>query len=199
MVKLNDPVFASTSQLQAYSQKPIDLDNETAVAQAKAALCAGEQAVAAWMDAQTLVEHQVTVTGPLSRPKPTIEVDDGPITTINSVTVGGTVLDPSTVEIFSNWAILRNDNLFPEQTTIVLDYLAGYRVNSDGTTTMPPRIIQAILEVATIRQAQPDTGLIRERIGDWAGERADPGAGGQPPALPATVQSLLAAYRRPVT
>ena len=197
MVKVNDPIFATTGELAAYSQKPIDLDNETAVAQAKAALCAGEQAVAAWLDAQTLVEHQVVVTGPLSRPKPTIEVDDGPITKINSVKVGDTVLDPSTVEIFSNWAILRNDNLFPAGTTIVLDYLAGYRRSSDGTTTMPSRMVQAILEVATIRQAQPDTGLIRERIGDWAGERADPGAGGQPPPLPTTVQSLLSAYRRP--
>ena len=197
MVKVNDPIFATTDELAAYSQNAIDLDNETAVAQAKAALCAAEQAVAAWMDAETLEEHQVVVSSKLSRPKPTIEVDDGPITTLTEVKVGDTVLDPSVVEIVANWTIFRNDQLFPEGTTIRLDYLAGYRRSSDGTTTMPSRIIQAILEIATIRRAQPDTGLIRERIGDWAGERADPGGGGEVPPIPSSVKSLLSKYRRP--
>jgi hypothetical protein len=198
MVKLNDPVFATIGELSAYAQRPVDLDNDEQVAQFKAALCAAERAVAAWLDADTLEEHQVTVSTQLARPKPTIEVDDGPITTIQSVTVGGTVLDPTTVEISPAWAVFRNDNLFPENTAIELDYLAGYRVNSDGTTTLPTRIRQAILEVATTRLAAPDTGLIRERIGDWAGERADPAAGAQAPPITPSVQSLLMRYRRPL-
>lgn len=197
MVKLNDPVFATVGALAAYSQTAIDLDNDQAVAQAKASLCAAERGVAAFLDAQDLEEHQVVVTQKLARPKPTIEIDDGPVTTINSVKVGDTTLDPSVVEIFSNWAIFRNDNLFPEGTTIVLDFLAGWRVNSDGTTTMPVRVVQAIIELAASRLAQPITDLIRERIGDYAYERADPGAGTEIPALPASIRSLLSAYRRP--
>lgn len=196
MVKLNDPVFATIGELSAYAQRSIDLDNDSQVSQFKAALCAAERAVAAWLDADTLVEHQVVVTTKLSRPKPTIEIDDGPITALQSVTVGGTVLDPATVEISPDWAIFRNDLLFPENTTIEIDYLAGYRVDSDGTTTLPERIRQAILEVATTRLAAPDTGLIRERIGDWAGERADPAAGDQAPPITPSVQSLLIRYRR---
>lgn len=198
MVKLNDPVFATIGELSAYSQKPVDLDNDEQVAQFKASLCAAELSVAAELDADTLLEHQVTVTTKLARPKPSIEIDDGPITTIQSVTVADTVLDPTTVEILSHWAIFRNDILFPENTTIILDYLSGYRVESDGTTTLPRRIRQAILEVATVRNAAPDTGLIRERIGDWAGERADPGAGGEIAPIPSSVKALLAAYRRPL-
>ncbi len=197
MVKLNDPVFVTVGALAAYSQNPIDLSNDDQVAGAKAALCAAEQAVAAWLDSDTLNEHQVVVSTQLARPKPSIEIDDGPIVQINEVQVGGTALAASTVELFTNWAIFRNDNLFPENTTIQLDYLAGYRVNSDGTTTLPSRIRQAILEIATVRHAQPDTGLIRERIGDWAGERADPGAGGDPPEIPPSTQLLLRRYRRP--
>ena len=198
MVKLNDPVFATVGALAAYSQTPIDLDNDQAVSQAKAALCSAERTIAAFLDAQDLVEHQVVVTQMIARPKPTIEIDDGPVTTINSVTVGGTVLDPSVVQIFSNWAIQRTDQLFPTATEITMDFLAGWRVNSDGTTTMPIRVQQAIIELATVRHAQPDTGLIRERIGDWAGERADPGAGGQPDPIPSSIQLLLSAYRRPL-
>lgn len=198
MVKLNDPVFATVGALAAYSQTPIDLDNDQAVSQAKAALCSAERTIAAFLDAQDLEEHQVVVTQMIARPKPTIEIDDGPVTTINSVTVGGTVLDPSVVQIFSNWAIQRTDILFPTGVDIVMDFLAGWRVNSDGTTTMPIRVVQAIIELATIRHAQPDTGLIRERIGDWAGERADPGAGGTPPPIPSSIQLLLSAYRRPL-
>ena len=196
MVKLNDPVFATIGELSAYAQRSINLDDDAQVAQFKAALCAAERAVAAYLDADTLEEHQVVVTTKLTRPKPTIEIDDGPITTLQSVKVGDTVLDPSTVEIDPSWAVFRNDILFPENTTIELDYLAGYRVESDGTTTLPTRIRQALLEIATTRLAAPDTGLIRERIGDWAGERADPGAGGEVAALTASVQSLLRRYRR---
>ena len=198
MVKLNDPVWATGGQLAAYSQTPIDLDNDERVAQAKASLCSAERTVAAFLDAQSLEEHQVVVTQQVARPKPTIEIDDGPVTTINSVKVGDAVLDPSVVQIFSNWAIQRTDQLFPTGITIVLDFLAGWRVNSDGTTTMPVRVQQAIIELAAQRLAQPDTGLIRERIGDWAGERADPGAGTEVPALSSSIRLLLAAYRRPL-
>ncbi len=197
MVKLNEPVFATITQLAAYSQTVVDTSDDQSVSRAKAALCAAERGCAAWLDAETLEEHQVVVSTKLARPKPTIEIDDGPVTQINSVTVGATILAASTVEIFSNWAIFRNDLLFPEHTTIALDYLAGWRVNSDGTTTMPSRIIQAIIELATIRLAAPDTGLIRERIGDWAGERADPGAGGDIPPMPSSITLLLKKYRRP--
>lgn len=198
MVKLNDPVFATVGALAAYSQTPIDQSNDQAVSQAKASLCSAERAIAAFLDAQTLEEHQVVVTQQIARPKPTIEIDDGPVTTINSVTVGGTVLDPTTVQVFSNWAIQRTDILFPVGVTIVMDFLAGWRVNSDGTTNLPVRIQQAIIEQAAQRLAQPDTGLIRERIGDWAGERADPGAGTEIPALSSSIRLLLSAYRRPL-
>ena len=197
MVKLNDPVFVGVEALAAYSQNAIDTDNDGQASNAKAALCAAEQAVAAWLDSDTLNEHQVVVSTQLARPKPSIEIDDGPIVQINEVKVGDAVLAASTVELFTNWAIFRNDSLFPAGTTIRLDYLAGYRVNSDGTTTLPERIHQAILEIATVRLAQPDTGLIRERIGDWAAERADPGAGGDPPEIPPSAQLLLRRYRRP--
>lgn len=198
MVKLNDPVFATVGALAAYSQTPIDQDNDQAVSQAKASLCAAERGVAAFLDAQTLEEHQVVVSQQIARPKPTIEIDDGPVVSINSVTVGGTVLDPSVVQVFSNWAIQRTDILFPVGITIVMDFLAGWRVNSDGTTNMPVRVQQAIIELAAQRLAQPDTGLIRERIGDWAGERADPGAGTEVPALSSSIRLLLSAYRRPL-
>ncbi len=98
MVTLNEPVFVQVSDLAALGQNEIDLSNSAQVSQAKAALCDSEQMVAAWIGADTLIEHSVIeTTNQLPRFKNNLEIKDGPIVTLNSVTVGGTVLDPSIV------------------------------------------------------------------------------------------------------
>jgi hypothetical protein len=200
MVTLNEPVFVGVSDLAALGQNAIDTTNDAQVAQAKASLCFAEQVVAAWIGADTLIEHPVVKTlKDLPRLKNNIEVDDGPITTLNSVTVNGTALDPDDVEIAGHWTIFRNDRqLFPRSTTIVLDYLAGYRINtSDGESNMPRNVQQAILSMAVNLFANPITELTEERIGDYAYVKGRP-QGEDEQALPLSIQNLLKAVRRPI-
>ena len=199
MVTLNEPVFVGVSDLAALGQNSIDTTNDAQVAQAKASLCFAEQVVAAWIGADTLIEHPVVKTiRDLPRFKNNIEVDDGPITTLNSVTIDGTALDADVVEIAGHWTIFRNDNqLFPRSTTIVLDYLAGYRINtSDGESTMPRSVQQAILSMAVNLFANPITELTEERIGDYQYVKGRP-QGEDEQALPLQIQNLLKAVRRP--
>lgn len=195
MVKLNDPVFATTSDLQAFSQNAIDLDNDQQVAEAKAALCAAEAEVAAFIGTDDLVERQVVQTRRIRRLKAHIEINDGPITEINSVLVNGTALDPAILEIEGSWWIIRTDDqLFPENTPITLDYLAGYRVDSAGETTMPKLVRQAIIRLAVSRFANPITDLTEEGIGDYRyvkGREGDVSV-----AIPQDVQNLLRRVRR---
>jgi len=198
MVTLNEPVFVQVSDLAALGQNEIDLDNESQVAQAKAALCDSEQMVAAWIGADTLIEHPVIETTKfLPRFKNNIEINDGPITTLNSVKIGDDVLDPDTVEISGHWIVFRNDNLlFPRSETIVIDFLAGYRIDqSTGLTTMPNNVQQAILKMAVNCFANPISDLTEERIGDYAYVRGRTEDEAQ--VVPLPIQNLLRDVRRP--
>lgn len=199
MVTLNEPVFVQVSDLAALGQNEIDLSNDAQVAQAKAALCDSEQMVAAWIGADTLIEHPVIEkTNFLPRFKNNIEIKDGPITTLNSVKVGDATLDPDIVEIVDNWIVFRNDGqLFDRATPIIIDFLAGYRINSsDGSTTMPLNVQQAILKMAVNCFANPISDLTEERIGDYAYTRGRTEDEAQ--AIPLPIQNLLRDVRRPI-
>lgn len=198
MVKLNEPTFVQVGDLAALSQKAIDLNNTTEVEQAKAALCQAEQAVGAWMGAADLIEHQVVVSTRIRRVKNNLEIDDGPITTINSVQVGGDdPIDPSKLLISGKgWVIFRNDDqFFPQNQLINVDYLAGYRIDSAGVNTMPRGVRQAILMLAVNTFSNPISGLTEEKIGDYAYTRGR--QGDEAMAIPLEVQDLLLRFRRP--
>lgn len=197
MVKLNEPVFVQVSDLAALGQNEIDLSNETQVQQAKAALCDSEQMVAAWIGADTLVEHSVIEkTNFLPRFKNNIEIKDGPITTLTSVKVGDKTLDSDIVEIVDHWTVFRNDGLlFDRATPIIIDFLAGYRVQSDGLTTMPLNVQQAILKMAVNCFANPISDLTEERIGDYQYVRGRTEDEAQ--VIPLPIQNLLRDVRRP--
>lgn len=200
MVKLNDPAFVTVGQLAALSQNAIDTNNESQVASAKAALCDAEAGVAAWIGAFDLIEHQVVEKFRIRRIKNNIEVDDGPITTITEVKVTGA--NPEVIPLDDlliagkGWTIFRNDDLlFPENTLIEIDYLAGYRIDSAGVNTMPKQVQQAILKLAVSRFANPIGDLTEERIGDYQYVRGR--QGDEPQIIPLEVQDLLLRYRRP--
>jgi hypothetical protein len=198
MVKLNEPTFVQVGDLAALSQNEIDLSVTTQVEQAKAALCQAEQAVGAYIGALDLIEHQVTVSTRIRRLKNNLEMDDGPVTTINSVQVGNDdPIDPSNLLIAGKgWVIFRNDDLlFPENTLINVDYLAGYKIDSAGVNTMPRMVQQAILMLAVNTFSNPITGLTEERIGDYAYTRGR--QGDQQVAVPVEVQDLLLRFKRP--
>lgn len=197
MVKLNEPVFVQVSDLAALGQNEIDQSNDAQVAQAKAALCDSEQMVAAWIGADTLVEHSVIEkTNFLPRFKNNIEIRNGPITTLNSVKVGDKTLDPDIVEIVEHWTVFRNDGLlFDRATPITIDFLAGYRVQSDGLTTMPLNVQQAILKMAVNCFANPISDLTEERIGDYQYVRGRTEDEAQ--IIPLPIQNLLKDVRRP--
>ena len=197
MVKLNEPTFVTLGEMAALSQNSIDLSNTSQVEQAKAALCSAEDSVAAWIGAKDLIEHQVVVKTRIRRIKNNLEVDDGPITTINSVKVGDDVIDVGDLLIAGKgWVIFRNDDrLFPENTLITADYLAGYRIDSAGVNTMPRLVRQAIVRLAVNTFANPITDLTEERIGDYAyvKGRADQ----EQMVVPPQVADLLLGFRRP--
>ncbi len=195
MVRLNDPVFAQIGDLAAFSQNEIDQDDDEQVARAKAALCSAEAEVAAYIGTDDLIERQVVITRRIQRFKNNLEMDEGPITTINEVKVDGVALDPAILEILGSWSIFRNDDqLFPQNIPIEVDYLAGYRVESDASTTMPKLMRQAIIRVAVNRFTNPVTDLTEERIGDYAYVRGRTGDEGVD--LPPDVKALLRRIRR---
>lgn len=200
MVKLNEPTFVQVGDLAAMSQTTIDQSDTNQVARAKAALCSGEDAVAAWIGAKDLIEHQVVEKFRIRRIKNNIEVDDGPITTITEVKVTGA--SPEVIPLADlliagkGWVIFRNDDLlFPENTVIEIDYLAGYRIDSAGVNTMPRLVQQAILKLAVNIFSNPITDLTEERIGDYAYTRGKPSI--EEKAVPVGVRDLLLQFRRP--
>ncbi len=197
MVKLNEPTFVTVGDMAALAQSPIDLSDTIKVEQAKASLCSAEASVGAWIGAKDLIEHQVVVKTRLRRIKNNMEVDDGPITTINSVKVGDDVIDSADLLIAGKgWVVFRNDDrLFPENTLITVDYLAGYRIDSGGVSTMPRLIQQAILRLAVNTFANPISDLTEEKIGDYAYTRGR--TEDEPQVMPIQVSDLLLGFRRP--
>ncbi len=197
MVQLNEPVFVTVGDLAALSQKTIDISNESQVKRAKAALCQAERAVGVWIGATDLIEHQVLVKTRIRRIKNNLEMDDGPVTTINEVKVRGEVIPIDDLLIAGKgWVIFRNDDLlFPENTVIELDYLAGYRMDSTGVNTMPRPVQQAILMLAVNTFSNPITGLTEERIGDYQYVKGKTGI--EEAAVPTQVNDLLLRFRRP--
>ena len=197
MVTLNEPVFVSVGDLAALGQNEIDTSNDTQIAQAKAALCDAEQSVAAWIGADSLIEREVTVTSKIRpRFKNNLEMDEGPITKLTSVTIEGVVL--AAVEVVGNWTIFRNDNqLFDRTSEIVIVYQAGYSIDqSSGLTNMPRNVQQAILKMAVNGFANPISDLTEERIGDYAYVKGRQ-QGEEELTLPLAIQNLLRAVRRP--
>lgn len=197
MVKLNEPTFVQVGDLAALSQTAIDISNTAQVEQAKAALCDAENAVAAWIGASDLIEHQVVVSTRIRRIKNNLEISDGPITTITEVKVAAVAIPNSDLLIAGKgWVIFRNDDLlFPENTLIDLDYLAGYRIDSAGVTTMPKLIQQAILKMAVNTFANPISDVTGEKIGDYQYEKGQTGL--EEPAVPKAVENLLLGFKRP--
>ncbi len=197
MVKLNEPTFVQVGHLAALSQTTIDLSVTADVERAKAALCSAEMQVGAWIGALDLIEHQVTVATRIRRIKNNLEIDDGPITTLTEVKVKGTVIPIGDLLIAGKgWTVFRNDDLlFPENTLIELDYLAGYRIDSAGVNTMPRPVQQAILLMAVNTFANPITGLSEEAIGDYRYVKGKTGI--EEAAVPTQVNDLLLRFRRP--
>ena len=196
MAKLNEPEFATIGQVAALGQNPIDITNTDQVEQAKAAICQAEAMVAAWIGAEDLVEHEVIAKTRLRRVKNNIEVSDGPISSVTSLLVGTDAVDVADLLVIKGWVVMRNDDLlFAQNTLITLTYLAGYRIDSAGESTMPKSVHQAIVRLAVNTFSNPVSDLAEERIGDYGYVRGR--QGDEPVAMPLDVQDLLLNYRKP--
>ncbi len=196
MAKLNEPEFVTIGQVAALGQNPIDITNTDQVEQAKAAICQAEAMVAAWIGAEDLVEHEVIAKTRLRRIKNNIEVSDGPISSVTSLLVGADAVDVADLLVIKGWVVMRNDDLlFAQNTLITLTYLAGYRIDSAGGSTMPKSVHQAMVRLAVNTFSNPISDLTEERIGDYQYVRGR--QGDEPLAMPLDVQDLLLNYRKP--
>lgn len=192
--------FVTIPELAAASRQSIDLDDEEAALQAVAAIHRAEAQLAGWLRSEGLEERQVVQVSSLRRPRNTVELIDGPVTSIanvNSVKVGGEAVDLSTIRLAHRWAIGRTDD-FPKDTDIEVDFLAGFRIESDGTTTMPSIVKQALLALAVDVWTNPDARKVSEKIGDYqyttaAATRAAP----EEDDIPQHVQRMLRGWRKP--
>ncbi len=196
MAKLNEPEFVTIGQVAALGQNPIDITNTDQVEQAKAAICQAEAMVAAWIGAEDLVEHEVVAKTRLRRIKNNIEVSDGPISSVTSLLVGADAVDVADLLVIKGWVVMRNDDLlFDQNTLITLTYLAGYRIDSAGESTMHKSVHQAMVRLAVNTFSNPVSDLTEERIGDYAYARGR--QGDEPLVMPVDVQDLLLNYRKP--
>jgi hypothetical protein len=128
-----------------------------------------------------------------------MELPDGPLAdldNIETITIGGTALLTTNVQALP-WALRRTDAAWPAGLEIIVDYVAGYSIDSSGVTNIPETVRQAILVTAKDLYQNPNLQLFMERIGDYMYQR-QPAQGGQAKVVvPAQALLLLRNYRRP--
>lgn len=186
---LSGPEFVSPQDLAKFLRMDLDTDNDALMDQMYEAIESGMDAVMSVIGVDTLEERQVVETVKIRVPCHVLVLDSGPITELNSVTISGEVW---TDVVARHWS-LKSYRPFPAMTAIELDYVVGYRVNSDGSQTMPSRINRAIKIAAGDFYQSPNTRMKRERIGDYEYEKDK---GGAEEGKTSAFESLLREYVR---
>lgn len=149
------------------------------------------QAVAAGeIGTESLIARPVTHTDQLAGQ--ILVLRDGPLSALTSVTVGGQVIDLTTL-LVRKWTIAFHSrySLFGGATVAI--YTAGFTPQ-----TIPFKLQSALIQLAAIRYKQPDSDMVSERIGDYSYTRRGGGVGSEDKgAVPKEVALLLAGFKRP--
>lgn len=120
------------------------------------------------------------------RDRSLLELPEGPLTKLTTVSVGGTAITAYT----SGYWWIYWDEWFPRQTDITLTYETGWT-----SLTLPAPIRRAVLETAAARRTETGrSGILSERIGDYAVTYTNEEASA---VLPGTAVMLIQPYRRP--
>jgi hypothetical protein len=164
MYQTSGPEFVTLQEFADYLRIVLDEDNDTQVAQLNATLAKSVAAVATHLRTPSLTERQVTRDIYLRVASHMVTLPDGPCPEVNSVVMDG---DAVTDYQIHPWSLEKWDG-WEAGVKIELDFMAGYRINSDGSTNMPEPIRQAILVAAGDHWKTPNTRLTGERIGDYA-------------------------------
>lgn len=191
MSYLTGPEFVSPEDLARYLRITIDNDDETAMERAYEAIQSGMDAVMAVLRVDSLEEREVVETLRLRVPNHVVLLGEGPVVGLTSVTQDGVEkTDDIAVRAWS----LKSFVPFYASVDIVVTYTVGYRVDSDGTTTLPDKMRRAILMAAGDFYQTPQTRMKRERIGDYEYERGDAGGADQGRMDP--IEKLLLTWLR---
>jgi len=120
-----------------------------------------------------------------------LELPDGPLTELTSVSIGGVTQTLSNYDA-SWWAVFgpATDPSFWPWDTVTLGYKTGWT-----SLTLPAPIRRAVLETAAARRTETGrSGILSERIGDYAVTYTAEEAAA---VLPGTAVLLVQPYRRP--
>ena len=199
-MELSGPEFIGLDELEAKIQASLTTDQEQN--QAYASISLAYTLVASWLGTEQLQERVATQLRVFPRQSNLLELTDGPLASIanlTSLTINGTAFDLNDIARFSSWCLVRLDTSFARGQRVGLTFLAGYRIDSDGSMTMPERVRQAILATAADAYMNPNLRKIMEKIGDYQYQLAGGGFPVENPldfVIPASAQLLLRDYKR---
>jgi hypothetical protein len=147
---------------------------------------------------RSLDRRDVTETHKLKYDSELLELRDGPIAVVDSITVNGTALDLDDV-IVGNWTIQYPDG-FSKGDVIEVEYRAGFSKpqNSDDPA-IPDAIIRALILGSAQLYSTPNTDVVYEKIGDYTKQTAAgvPGRQEGTAALDPRTLSLVQEFKRP--
>lgn len=150
--------------------------------------------VAAEIGVHTLEEREVVDEFESYYDRELLQVTDGPIASVESVTIGDETLDLATLKI-GQWTIRRRRDLWLADGEITVNFTAGYRGPDDSVGENTPQAIKEALIVSAAQLYQvPDASLTYEQIGDYSRKREVRSGGA---AVVSEVKLLLRHYKRP--
>lgn len=150
--------------------------------------------VASEIGVHTLAEREVEDYFDTYYDRELIRVSDGPIASVESVTIGEESVDLATLKI-GQWTIRRRRELWLASSEITVNFTAGYRGQDDSVgENTPAAIKQALIVTAAQLYQVPDASLTYEQIGDYSRKREVRSGGA---AVVSEVRQMLRQYKRP--
>lgn len=123
----------------------------------------------------------------LSRASAVLELRHGPVSSVQSVTVSGDLLDPDEYRLTSFGLERQGGYVWPAGCTIFVSYTSGWDAGLE-----PVRIKQALTLTDQWLESDPHLGITEYRGGDESVKRQLPAA-----QVPDAAAKLVAPWRRP--
>ncbi|MCK5020344.1 MAG: hypothetical protein KAS32_25120 [Candidatus Peribacteraceae bacterium] len=142
----------------------MSVDHGTYEAQLNRALNAAELAVASECGALDLVQVEATETYEIKTNRNVLELRNGILRSVTSVSIDGTALDLDKVQ--SEYWVIAYTEGFSRGGTVIVVYKHGYADSDD----MPPRLLEAVLQTAEWMFKEHHKGRTKtsERVDDYA-------------------------------
>ena len=142
--------------------------------------------VAAEMNGDLSLTVYESVKVKLRTSAPFIELPVTPVTSVQRVKLGDSVLEPTEYEVHC-FGIQKADGWWPAHCTITIDYMTGWATGQE-----PNEIKQALILTDKYLATDPESGITEVRMGDQTVKRVAPDA-----RIPNVASSLVRKWTKP--